>query len=183
MTTSRSERDDLRRLLRQRGKVGVLAIQQRGAEVIAEGEREIARIYKIDDARWSEITAPVQAAAATADQQIATICAELGIPPGFRPSLHISWRGRGENSFANRRAELRRVLHSAVERSIAAARLQLEQTITEGLELLTKGGLTDAARQMLDDLPTVQQLVPMIDVTTLKVSQSFEARGYYLGHD
>jgi hypothetical protein len=59
----------------------------------------------------------------------------------FRPRLHISWSGRGENGCKERRAELRRVLQSKVEEMQKTAVVKIEARKVDGLTLLAQDAL------------------------------------------
>jgi len=113
---TKSEREDLQRLIRNREKVMKTAAVQRSAELLAEFEQQLASIYSWDqDEVWKEAhNAAVETVKATA-QAIAERCEELGIPARFAPTISCSWSGRGENAIAQRRGELRSVARSRVD--------------------------------------------------------------------
>lgn len=83
----------------------------------------------------------------TNDLQIAERCRKLGISERFRPRLEVHWYRRGENALKDRRAELCKV---------AQTRL-----VEEGLG-------TDAARQLLEELPAAEASMPPLEVTELE---------------
>ena len=58
---------------------------------------------------------------------IAARCESLGIPARFAPTVEFSWRGRGENAIAKRRAELRAVAKSRIAAIEKAAITQIER--------------------------------------------------------
>lgn len=105
---TRSDRDQLLRVLRQRVKVAKTEVDQRAAELRADFERQLAARYTFGDEAWQAITAEAKLAVDEADARIADICRERGIPAEFRPGLNLGWYGRGENAAKERRGELRK---------------------------------------------------------------------------
>lgn len=165
---TKGERDELAKLLRAHANVAKKMADQRAAELLADGEKQLAAIYRVDADAWSDLTATAQAAVRKADAQLAKRCEEMGIPPEFRPSLSVSWYGRGENALAERRGERRRVLKAQVESMSAAALVQIEARMVEGLTLLAQDALeSTAARAFLDGMPQLHELMPKLDVKTL----------------
>jgi hypothetical protein len=108
---TKSEREDLQRLIKQRGRVQVSAAKQRSADILADFESEMAAQYAFDDdAVWAEAAKEAEREVAKAQRRIEERCRELGIPPQFTPGLDLRWRHRGyNNAVTERREELRRV--------------------------------------------------------------------------
>jgi hypothetical protein len=89
-TMSKSEREDLQRLVRQREKVLKTAAKQRLAEILADFEQQIASIYSYDqDEVWRGAHAAAEAVVADGRKIIAERCHELGIPREFAPTLPV----------------------------------------------------------------------------------------------
>ena len=103
---SRSEREDLQRLIRQREKVLKSAAKQRSAELLADFENQMGSTYSFDqDEVWANATEVAEREVAKAQDRIAAQCAKMGIPERFAPSLDVHWYSRGENAVkAARRA-------------------------------------------------------------------------------
>jgi hypothetical protein len=53
---SKSEREDLSRVVRLRMKVAKTAADQRGKELLADVEAQLSAKYKFDDEVWADIT-------------------------------------------------------------------------------------------------------------------------------
>ena len=108
-TISRSEREDLQRLIRQREKVLKSAAKQRSAELLADFENQMGSEYAFDnDEVWEQATEAAKREVKKAQAKVEERCRELGIPQRFAPGLDLSWRHRGyENLVKERRAELR----------------------------------------------------------------------------
>ena len=144
--------------------------EQRAAELLADGEEQIATIYKVDDQVWRDLTAAATAAIRKADGELAKRCREMGIPEGFRPQLSVGWYGRGESANRERRQELCRVLKTRVEAMQAKAVSQIEMAKVEGLTLLARDGLeSEAAQAFLAAMPTPAMLMPAINAEEIKL--------------
>ncbi len=165
---TKAERIDLAKLVRMRAKVARTEVDQRAAELRADAEEQLAAIYRADDPVWAEITQAAKTAVAEADEQIELLCRERGIDPEFRPSLNVSWYGRGANALASRRAELRKVAEGRVDAASKGAKHQIEaESVRVQTELLAAGLTTAAAGAFLVAMPTAEQLMPRLDVREL----------------
>jgi len=168
--TSR-ERRDLAQLVRRREKVAKSATRQRAAELTADVEAQLSAEYGQDDARWATVTAAARVAVAKADAEVERICVEIGVPPEFRPGLHLGWYGRGQNASASRRNELRRVATTRIEALEAAARAEIERRSVEVQTELLAGGLTSSdARAFLLAMPGAEQLMPTMPLGELEAA-------------
>ena len=89
---TKSEREDLQRLVRQRERVLTSAAKQRSAELLADFENQMGATYFADqDEVWKQVTEAAHQVVARAKEQIALRCREFGIPDQFAPSLSLSW--------------------------------------------------------------------------------------------
>jgi hypothetical protein len=166
---TKADRDELRRVVRMRAKVAHNGIEARRAELLADFEAQMAAKYDFDDARWSEITATAATAIREGDRQIADICGEVGIPEEFRPRLALSWRDRGENAVAGRRAELRKVAATRLDALAKAAKVSIDRAELDACTDLAAGALqTDEARAWLERQPTIDQLMPPLDLAEME---------------
>jgi hypothetical protein len=173
---TKSEREDLARLIRNREKVMKAAAVQRSAELLAEFEQQMASIYSYDqDEVWKAATEAAAAAVAVAQQTIAARCGELGIPARFAPYVEFSWRGRGENAIGDRRAELRRVAKTRVDAIEKAACTKIEMLCLDAQSQILAHGLTSAsAIEFFDGLPKVEVLMPPLEMASIE--QMVQAR-------
>ena len=164
-----SERKELCLIVRRREKYERSIAEQRSAELLADFEQQLATIYEFDtDATWKAAHDEADKVIEEAEAKIALRCAELGIPKECRPGLSFGWHGRGQNAFKDRRNELRRVAESRIEAIERAARTQIERRSIEMQEKIMSDALTsDAARDMLTQLPTIASLMPPIDAAAL----------------
>src|SRR5258708_23575909 len=101
---SKSEREDLQRLVRQREKVLKSAAKQRSAELIADFENQMGQQYSFDqDETWAEAHKAADIEVAKAQDRVAARCRELGIPDRFAPSLSLRWYNTGYGNILDKR--------------------------------------------------------------------------------
>jgi hypothetical protein len=166
---SRAEQDNLLRLGRLNVTGAKASAKARTAELIADFEMRLAADYAFDQREvWAKLTAQANAAVKELDAKLAEDCRKLGIPPNMRPSLHLSWHGRGENASKDRRTELRRV---ALSRAVGLERAAVEAIEAGGRKFATAvltASLNSAeARELLTALPTAESLMPALDYQSI----------------
>ena len=167
---TRTERDELGRLVRRRERFMKSQAKERSAHLLADFEQKLGALYEWDqDETWAALTRQAKDVAEAADVGLARRCEELGIPRQFRPKLSLSWYGRGENASKERRSELRKMAQTrivAVERS---AMSRIERWSLETQERLVAPALTSAAaQQFLGELPAVESLMPTFDESAVR---------------
>jgi hypothetical protein len=159
---TRSEREDLQRLVRQREKVQKSAARQRSAELLADFDSQLAAEYRFDDdAVWAEAAKLADAEVVKAQAKVAERCRQLGIPDEFAPSLKLGWANRGyANAVKARREELRRVAQSRIAAMEASACVVIEHASVQAQTRLALAGLTsEAAKVFVEALPAVEDLM------------------------
>ena len=168
---TRGERDNLSTLVRQRERLLKTLAAQRSAELMADVEAQLARIYDFDeDDTWAAATEVAEEAIKEAQAEIAERCQELGIPPEFAPGIHMGWYRRGSNAINERRVELRRVAKTRIDATEKAAKTAIEQwSLNARTELIAPSLTSDAAKEFLEQLPSVQSLMPELDAVALLV--------------
>ena len=161
---TKSEREDLQRLVRQREKVLKSAAKQRSAELLADFENQMGQCYSFDeDETWAAAVNAAEQEVAKARARVAARCVELGIPKQFAPDLDVEWFSRGENAVKQRRDELRRMAVTRIEAIERDAITKIEMTSLEAQTRLAMAGLTSqAAQQFLSELPPVEKLMPLL---------------------
>lgn len=167
---TRSEREDLQRLVRQREKVQKSAAKARSTELLADFENQMAASYSFDDdANWAAAAKAAEVEVAKAQERVAAHCRELGIPKQFAPSLGLTWRHRGYgNLIKERRDELRRAAQSQIAALEQQALVKIEQASVEAQTEIAIAGLTSAAaRAFVERLPTVESLMPVLSYQEL----------------
>jgi hypothetical protein len=169
---TRREREDLAALARRRAKVAKADAQQRSAELRADFEEKLAAIYDPQDEAWADLSRDVDDFVRKADAELAERCEARGIPKEFRPSLHARWLSRGENATRERRTELRQVATTRIAALEKRAVAQIERlTVEYETLLLGRTDLSDAARGLLDQMPTPRALMPTLSVAEVEEEQ------------
>lgn len=163
---TRAEREDLARLIRRREKLAKYEITVLAARRKADFERQMATIHSYDDdAVWKAAHELAQSVAAEANQQVAERCQSLGIPREFAPGIAVGWYGRGQNASLQRRAQLRKVAYTRIDKTERDAKLQIEKASLAVQTLLLAGGLKSAeAKAFLESMPTSEMLMPAVSV-------------------
>jgi gamma-glutamylcysteine synthetase len=167
---ARHETHDLSMIIKDRTKVLKAHVEQQAAACLADFEKKMAAIYKFDDDEiWKAATAQAQKIVDASQQTIAARCKKLGIPKEFAPSIELSWRGRGENMMASRRAELRRVAQASIEVMSKAAVTKIEQ---QSLDLRTQvvalGLLSADAKMFLESLKPIEDTMRGLDFVEME---------------
>jgi len=161
---TKSEREDLQRLIRQRERVQISAAKRRCADLLAGFESQIGAIYRSEgDCGWAEAEAEARQEVDKAQRRTAR-CPELGIPDGFASSLGLDWKHRGRNNgLEKRRAELWTIAKAQVEALERQAIVRIQRPSVEAQTELELAGLTcDAARGFVERLPTIESLMPAL---------------------
>jgi hypothetical protein len=179
VTMTKGERDDLVRLIKQREKVAKTAAEQRSAAMLAEFERQVSALHDFNtDEVWSAAAQAAAEAARKANAEVLTRAKELGIPEEFAPRLAFSWARRGENEYNARRSELRRVAKAEIETVEKLALVQIEaQSVQAQTEVIAHGLTSDAAISFLQSMPSVEKLMPPLDLETIQAKIAENARG------
>jgi hypothetical protein len=163
-----AERRDLAALIRRREKVAKTATNEVKARRLADLEVQLASVFAAEDEHFAEQERFMEHQIALANQAGQRHAEEMGIPERFRPYGQVLWHGRGENATAERRAELRRVGQTQADADQKQALTRIEAASVEAQTALLRDGLTtNAARQWLDSLPTAEQLLPALEVSSL----------------
>src|SRR5262249_30751833 len=133
---TKSEREDLQRLRRQREKVMKSGAKQHSNELLADFENQMGQEDAFDqDQGWSQAAGGSKHHVDKCPAQVAARCRELGIPDGFAPSLQLRWNHRG---YANLMDKCRSELRTMAKTRIAAIE---QKAITEiGLSCLKAQG-------------------------------------------
>ena len=77
----------------------------------------------------------------------------------------MGWRNQGQQASSQRRADLRRLAKTEIDALQAAAITAIEQTSVDQQTALVTDGLTsEAAKTFLDNMPTAEILMPVLDI-------------------
>jgi len=175
---TKSEREDLIRLIKQREKVAKTAAEQRSAAMLAEFEAQVSAVHAFDTNEvWRAAVEAAQTAAKEAMTKVAQEADKLGIPKEFQPALGFSWARRGENEYQARRAELRRVAKAEIDALEKVARVQIEQASVQAqTEVIAHGLSSAAAIEFLRNMPAIDTMMPALDVGAIHAKLAERAR-------
>lgn len=163
---TRTEREDLGKVVRLRAKVTKASLETLAKDRCADIERQLSAIHQADQADWAVAVAEANKQVHAANAEIARVCDERGMRPAFRPSLSIGWSGRGENASAARRAELRKLAYARIEADRRAGCQLVDAWAAEKLTVLIAGALTTTeAKAFLEALPSPERLLPPVRIT------------------
>ncbi len=152
---TKTERDELARILKARARGAQSVVEQPAAALLADAEQQLATLYKEQVVKG-------------ADADLARRCRALGIPEEFRPRFNISWYSRGENACKERRGELRKVAQTRIDAMAKQALVAIETRALDGQTMLAAGALESAgAQEFLASMPAVETLMPTLDVSAL----------------
>lgn len=162
---SKTEVENLQRLIRQREKVLKSAAKQRSAELLADFKNQMGQEFSFDDDDvWQAAAEEAKKHVDKAQAVIADQCQKLGIPRQFAPSIGLNWRNRGyDNRVEERKRELLGMATAQIAAQEAKAIVQIEASCLEAQTKLAMSGVTsDAARDFIESLPKVEELIPLL---------------------
>lgn len=168
VSLSRKDRDALAVIARQRAKLAKADVKDRSARLRADGEAQLATIFRADDDRWAAAVSVARDAVADANAAINAHCDTVGIPQEFRPTLGTYFLGRGENGTASRRAELRKVMNTRIDALEKQAIAEIDRATLDIQTHLIAGGFESTeAHKYLELMPTAETLLPSFDIVSL----------------
>jgi hypothetical protein len=179
-TMTKTERQDLLQICRQRERVAKGEAVAVAAQHKATFAAQLARVYHFDeDAVWQEATRVAKEAARHAQEQVAARCQRLSIPRWAQPELsEPHWYGRGENAVAQRRAELTKVAHAQIDQHLKETIHAIQRASVEIQTQLVADGLTSAdAKAFLESMPSPAQLMPVVTVEEIQKQLAGEGGG------
>lgn len=187
---TKTERQELRGVVRQQFKVLRHEVERRQSELIAEMEgRLVERYSDVDEARQALMWKAHEVCEA-ASREITDLFRESGVRHGGEFEARM---GRGVNDVPEDvspevtierpikvgmehihwaktdRVQLRRALVAGIESHIAAAKMSLERQEADLLRTLAVGAIeSEEARAFLAGIPTVGELVPAARLAELE---------------
>ncbi|MBZ3693230.1 hypothetical protein [Phyllobacterium calauticae] len=161
---TRSDRETLIKIARQRERLAKTEAKSRGAQLTADFEKQLDQRYHYDQNDvWSEAFRVTKDAMEKAKKAIQEECERLGIPAQFAPSISLGWSDRGRNALKEERVEMRRVAMKQIAAIEQNARSSIERQSVSTQEQIMVGGLTsDQAKLFLDEMPTAETLMPAL---------------------
>jgi hypothetical protein len=170
---TKTERAELRSLIRQRFRVLRADVEARRAELAAELDEQITAKYAADDKAWNDAMFLIQEAAREANRKANDILRGLGVAGYDAAKEYEVVNARPINQPRSERNQLRKTGTSRIEAQVRTAQLQLDRQEAELLTRLVADALeSDEARAFLSQIPTVSALVPADRL--LELEQSFQ---------
>jgi hypothetical protein len=165
-------RDELARALRLHGRATRSGVGRREVELRADFEEQLAARYEIDDVCWSEVAHTAEVARIEADDVIAMRCVELGIPHEFRPRLELDFYD-GQYVLTNHVARLRQRAQRRIREMARATKAEINDGEARlQTELLARDITSDEAPAFLTRLPSVEELMPMLQLWDLDTPEA-----------
>jgi hypothetical protein len=170
---TKSERADLGQLIRKRERVMKALAVERSSAMLAEFESQLSAIYCYDDDKiWKKANDEAQKVVDESNEIIAKRCAEMGIPKEFAPSLVFGWMERGQNMVKARRIELRQAAKLKIASLEKQTYVKIERMSLEAQTEVIANGLESAtARQFLEKMPSIEDMMPMLNAIEMKQIQ------------
>lgn len=167
---NKTERTELKAVVRQQFRVLRQEVDQRGVEVVATAEHAIDAGYADEDEAWANAQAQAHAIALKATEEVNALFRDL---PGRFHEEDAMLMFRPPRRNQKKRADLRRSASVDIEAKVAAAKLQLNRQEADLLRDLSMGALeSDEARQFLFGIPAAAELVPLSRLAELEAGLS-----------
>jgi hypothetical protein len=165
---TKSERQELAKVVRMRAKAAKNGVDQRASALRADVEEQLATKFDADHELWKQAVEEAKVVVNAANAKIQDRCEELGVWEKCRPSLSIGWAKRGENALAERRVELRRVAYTRIDERARQAKFEIDAWAADTATRIIAGGLESAeAAAFLNGMTEINELMPRISLPEL----------------
>jgi hypothetical protein len=167
---TKGEREELKRLARERARVAKHDAERRTADLKASFEEQIIAFYDYDrDEVWEELHGALSEMLRETNEKIRERAVELGIPTDFAPSVAFTWNARNPRVEVQRsQAEVRRAAYKRLEAMERTAKHEIDRAAVDIQTQLVAEGLTsERAIGFLADMPSVEALMPALDILQL----------------
>jgi hypothetical protein len=171
---TKAEIDNISRALKAKVNAAKATILSHRTKLLAEFEGQMNLSYPPDgDAVWMDALNEVLKVYEIQRVRVEERCKELRIPERFRPRLTrpgwvSSWKSSGCD-LGDYRAEMRKLANLQADDMIKSNLAKLEtDSANIQYELAVHGCVTDAAKQFLADLPSIEALIPKIKVSEVE---------------
>jgi len=173
---NKTERDELRRVIRARFKVLRSDVEQRKAELLAELEARITAQFAEQDKQWADAVFLIEEAGREANRKANDILRGLdwGADSTYDPRNEypvISSKSVSSYKPTREQAALRVQGARAIDAKVKAALLELERREVDLLAELATTALESAeAKAFMVRIPTVSELVPASRLLEIEAS-------------
>jgi len=172
---TKGEREELKRLAREKARVAKADASRRSADLLASLEHQIATEYQWDqEVVWTQVTQEVAEAVGLANERIAERCVELGIPAEFAPSLSFSWNARSPRwEVQSSQQLLRRAAKARIDALERTARHEIDRaTLDIQTQLVREGLSSEDAIAFLERMPSLAELMPAFSLAELGTGEA-----------
>lgn len=168
MSMTKTERTELKSIVKRRFKVLRSEVDERATELAAEVDHAMVDRFEVEDHKRHEL----QSLAVRRVQDVHAELEEAFREQGYQWQPHALRLGRLQWQ-DDKRALLRRAALADIESKAKSAKIRLEREEVDLLQTLAIGALeTEEAQQFLAAIPTVGELVPAARLA--EIEQSLE---------
>lgn len=182
---TKGEREELKRLARERARVAKHDAQRRTADLKAMFEHQLADAYSFNsEETWSKAVVIAREECAAAQERISERCDALDIPTAMHPVVTFDWQTRGPYAVAGQQQNLRRVAHARIAAQERSAIAEIDRSALEIQTNLVRAGLTsETAIEFLSTMPSVNDLMPPVNMDEIEASSKRRQLGRGDGYD
>jgi hypothetical protein len=178
MKIARAEQSGLLSLIKQRAKIAKADAVQRGAQLVANFETQLNTEYSFDQsAIWEAALRNASTVVTEANIRVREECDRLGIPAEFAPKIQMGWATQGQQASKERRADLRRLARVHIDAQVKHACAEIERSSVLVQTDLIASGMSEQANTFLSNMPTIEQMLPTVQVDTVKGLLASTKRG------
>lgn len=163
---TRTEREDLKKLARDRARVAKADCDRRTADLKAMFEKQLIAVYDYNrDEVWKKAVEEASKAVDAAQEEISRRCEQLGIPAELAPRVTFTWERTGPYAVASQQQGLRRAAYKRIEAMERTAKHEIDRRLLDiQTELVTDGLTSGRAVEFLRSMPSVDALMPEINL-------------------
>lgn len=166
-TLTKTERAELRSLIRRRATVAKKDIDARKDALLAEFEDQLTAEFVAEDERWAEVTQSVQRTVEDANRSLTEVFDRLDIRKDLRPYIGWNWTSRPD--MEQRKQQLRRAAVRRADAMCSEAKLAVDrEAVTIESRLAATALLSSEATEWLASLPQVDDLVHSLDIGAVR---------------
>ncbi|MDF1705033.1 MAG: hypothetical protein P1U38_09690 [Aeromicrobium sp.] len=165
---TRGDANALVKIVNSRARLAAQRVDALKAQRIAEFEADALKQWDTTMLGIDDAVAAANAAIYEIEQQMQARLNELGVPNHARPrlsSLSLFPQQTADRQF---RADIRRLVTAELDAASKAAKMQIEAAKLDTTEALVTRSLdSEAAKELVESLPSADSLLPAIDASAL----------------
>lgn len=169
---TKTERTELRSIVRQQFKVLRAEVEQRKTELLADVEEQVTERFTDEDKAWADASHLAHEAVMEANRKVNDAYREL---TGNHVE-HMYVQARIPHQPMRHRAALKQVAAKRLDAQVSGALLRLQRQEADLLRTLAVGAIeSEEARKFLESIPTVGELVPAARLEELATDADTQA--------